>query len=885
MKLRLMSLLISMLYLSVTALSQNKKTIITADISGFTGKLPVSQYTEWQGDDTLVPAVINYHAPGWDAMGSEYLIFSNDGNTMDPKNDSAPGGRQKIWRKKASTSNTLYTWVLEIDQPRTITNESLLGGTYLILAGDSIHITFNQSTPLFSGRGAAKFQIAYQVKAALKSIEFPDKKRDYTSAPDIERYLMRNKYLDEQINKGTAILDANRSMISQFEYDWLKGTLLASTENNRWLYFIFPWQAKMKNPKLPYSMVDLIAVWDTTMYRPEARWFRSAAIQNMPGISSAGYTESFHTIEIRRKFNFTDHDSVTNNPIFKKQLYHILKSTYTGLYRERLLCYFLAEEIIQEMMAPYNWFAKSIMNDYYNTPGFPSYKSWMKALEKSKEDRYAGVSSAGTVPLFNLKDNSGSAYTQNHTDGKVTIINFWYSGCEPCKQSAKNLNKLQEKYRNDSCVIFLHISVDADKKQWEKSIKEGIFVPKEGIQLYTGGLGKKHEMLRDFNVTEIPTIRMYDNDGRIFIDPSNPFAHTISDHQLDTIIGSQLVRLKDGPYVFSKDGETKIYTIHNAKVTSLSSGINLTSATDRYDKQVIFPLQKQLAVPPTTYSAPSKMLVLSDIEGNFAAFRKLLQVNQVIDEHFNWTFNNGHLVLAGDMFDRGEQVTECLWLIYSLEEKARAAGGWVHFILGNHEIMNLSGTDKYVVEKYKINYSLLGKTLRQVYGEDSELGRWLRTKNVVEKIGNNLFCHGGISSELNQLSLSLEEINTLARPWYAEYRKDYGNEKVNIIMSSSLGPFWYRGYYKGSPVENLVDSTLQQFNVNHIVTGHTIVADTISTHFDGKVINTDTRHAAGKSEALLIENNHYFRVSHTGRKTLLFKENDELANIHSTRKH
>ncbi len=48
-------------------------------------------------------------------------------------------------------------------------------------------------------------------------------------------------------------------------------------------------------------------------------------------------------------------------------------------------------------------------------------------------------------------------------------------------------------------------------------------------------------------------------------------------------------------------------------------------------------------------------------------------------------------MFAGDMFDRGDQVTECLWLVYALEETAKAAGGYVHFILGNHELMNLQG--------------------------------------------------------------------------------------------------------------------------------------------------------------------------------------------------
>ncbi|WP_315816502.1 hypothetical protein [Paraflavitalea speifideaquila] len=71
---------------------------------------------------------------------------------------------------------------------------------------------------------------------------------------------------------------------------------------------------------------------------------------------------------------------------------------------------------------------------------------------------------------------------------------------------------------------------------------------------------------------------------------------------------------------------------------------------------------------------------------------------------------------------------------------------------------------------------------------------------------------------------------------------------------------------------SIIDSTLQSFGVRHIVTGHTIVSDTISTYYGGKVINTDTHHAEGKSEALLIANGNFYRVNTKGDKILLFFE-------------
>lgn len=287
------------------------------------------------------------------------------------------------------------------------------------------------------------------------------------------------------------------------------------------------------------------------------------------------------------------------------------------------------------------------------------------------------------------------------------------------------------------------------------------------------------------------------------------------------------------------------------------------------------------------------MFVLSDIEGNFPALRKLLQSNKVIDKDFNWTFGKGHMVFIGDMFDRGDQVTECLWLIYSLEEKAKAAGGYVHFILGNHEIMNLSGDNDYTKPKYPYNAQLLGTSYSNLYGRNTELGKWLRTKNIIEKVGDILFVHGGLCKEVVDLPVSLSEMNRIARPFYDNdslaSRSDDKTLALLYNTKDKLSPFWYRDYYliEGSKViihatrptdtvyrtsAETIDMTLNKFGVRHIATGHTIVPKQqgVNVHYDGKVINTDTWHVKeGYSSALLIEDGKFYKVSDTGVKELL----------------
>ena len=57
----------------------------------------------------------------------------------------------------------------------------------------------------------------------------------------------------------------------------------------------------------------------------------------------------------------------------------------------------------------------------------------------------------------------------------------------------------------------------------------------------------------------------------------------------------------------------------------------------------------------------------------------------------------------------------------------------------------------------------------------------------------------------------------------------------------------------------------------YIVTGHTVIADTISVLYKGKVLNTDVHHAKGHSEALLLEDGKFYRVNAIGEKLLMLE--------------
>lgn len=284
-------------------------------------------------------------------------------------------------------------------------------------------------------------------------------------------------------------------------------------------------------------------------------------------------------------------------------------------------------------------------------------------------------------------------------------------------------------------------------------------------------------------------------------------------------------------------------------------------------------LRSSITNEQSVWEQPAKLLAISDIEGQFGALRSILIANHVIDKKYKWIFGNGHVVICGDLFDRGSYVTEELWLLYKLEQDAKANGGYFHSLLGNHDIMNLSGDLRYVQPKYFDNAKLMGLEYNNLLTVDTELGRWLRSKNIIEKIGENICVHGGVSPQVNQLQLPIETINNRSRPYYdkADTDEPYADSQVNPFFSDTTSPFWYRGYFvQPRATQAQVDSTLSIYNCKAIIVGHTIAPPNVAAYYQNKVIGVDVNHHAGKHEGVIIENGAWYKINTTGKKKLLF---------------
>lgn len=277
-------------------------------------------------------------------------------------------------------------------------------------------------------------------------------------------------------------------------------------------------------------------------------------------------------------------------------------------------------------------------------------------------------------------------------------------------------------------------------------------------------------------------------------------------------------------------------------------------------------------------AATSPMFVLADTHGEYEILVSMLQKHGVLGKKLEWEFARGHLVLLGDVFDRGPNQTEILWLIYKLEAEAARAGGGVHLVLGNHEAMVMMGDLRYLHPKYLQTTRILGvDAYSRLFDTTSVLGQWLRTMPTVLKINELLCVHAGISRALAESQMSLGEINSGVRAVLGGSHGDAWPARDSLLMGN-LGPLWYRGYFAEQtsfPTASAgdVDRVLDIFGAHRILIGHTIVP-AVTPLYGGKVIAVQVpprRDESGQPEfeGLLIERGELWRVKLDGSRAAL----------------
>lgn len=324
-------------------------------------------------------------------------------------------------------------------------------------------------------------------------------------------------------------------------------------------------------------------------------------------------------------------------------------------------------------------------------------------------------------------------------------------------------------------------------------------------------------------------------------------------------------KITDGPYLYNEEGKIIVKWLENEDVienTITASNFGIIEKNFGFVLKPEWLDQSQVEIDyKQEFDKVEKIIAISDIHGQYKLFVKLLREYQVIDEHNNWSFGSGHLIVVGDIFDRGPQVNEALWLVFKLEHQASEVGGKVHYLMGNHEVLIFNQDYRYVNEKYMTTAEKLNTTYDQLYSEKTVLGQWLRTKPVIIQINDILFVHAGISPEFVKREITAEQANKVFLNQIIDKSKAaLRQDSILNFWIGRNGPIWYRGYFQDENItRNQVDTILNYFNKKHIVVGHTSHQSIVSL-FRERIFGVDASIKNAKyGEVLIYDKGDFFR--------------------------
>ncbi len=262
--------------------------------------------------------------------------------------------------------------------------------------------------------------------------------------------------------------------------------------------------------------------------------------------------------------------------------------------------------------------------------------------------------------------------------------------------------------------------------------------------------------------------------------------------------------------------------------------------------------------------APRRIVAFGDLHGDLASAREAFALAGATDADGGWIGGDLVLVQLGDQTDRGDDELEILDWLEELKRQARADGGAVHVLVGNHELMNVQSDLRYVTPGGLTDFadtpcggegSACARAPRAARGRVAAFepgGPWARRladHPVALLLDGTVFVHGGIL------------------PLYARDGIDALNASVAAwLRDEAPEPAWVRG--EQSPVWNrtfsrdtdetgcaLLAESLALLGAERMVVGHTVQEQGISSACDGRVWRVDvglSDYYGGPTQALEI---------------------------------
>jgi hypothetical protein len=280
---------------------------------------------------------------------------------------------------------------------------------------------------------------------------------------------------------------------------------------------------------------------------------------------------------------------------------------------------------------------------------------------------------------------------------------------------------------------------------------------------------------------------------------------------------------------------------------SRTPGTAPTSAPARDDSSFRFP-------------GAERVVAIGDVHGDVAATRRALRLAGALDEKDDWVGGKLVVVQTGDLLDRGDDEPDILDLLDRAAEQAKKAGGALHVLNGNHEVMNVAADFRYVTADGFRDYE--GTALQGARGKQASLlpteqrgraaaflpggpvAKRLAARPIAIVVGDSVFAHGGVLP--GHVRYGIGRINAETRSWMSGE-----TQRAPEILNGDTAPIWTREYSDGEPSPracSALEKALTDLSAKRMVVGHTVQKN-------GKVWRIDVglaKHYGGRPAVLEI---------------------------------
>ncbi len=270
--------------------------------------------------------------------------------------------------------------------------------------------------------------------------------------------------------------------------------------------------------------------------------------------------------------------------------------------------------------------------------------------------------------------------------------------------------------------------------------------------------------------------------------------------------------------------------------------------------------------PATRVAAKGRLVAIGDLHGDLAATRAALRLAGAIDERDHWSGGDLTVVQTGDQIDRGDEDREVLDLFDRLAGEAEKAGGALHALNGNHEVMNVDLDFRYVTEGSFRGFAGVpgartddarlaplppeARTRAAAFLPGAPYARLLAKRHTLLVVGDTAFAHGGILPA--HVRYGLGRIDREVREWM-----DGKAPSAPSWAKREDGPVWSRRYSAAPDAKDceVLGEALAAIPAKRMVVGHTVQRGGISPACGDRVWRIDvglSKYYGGRIEVLEI---------------------------------